>query len=87
MLYTFEDVIAKDSECNWKDISKEKFREYRYPHNNGVICVHIEKPIAIDLRKSGGHIVIREDGRAFYIAPGWITIEWENKPDVARAQW
>lgn len=84
MKYTFEDVTSKPSKCNWKDISKEKYRTYHYPNKEQLF---IDNPIAVDLRPSNGHVVVREDGKAFYVPPVWLYIEWENKSDVSRAQW
>ena len=85
--YTFDDVIAKDSTCDWKDISKETYRTYLYLHKKGIIHFKIHNPVALDIRKSGGHIVAVAEGKAYYIKPGWDIIEWENEPDVSRAQW
>jgi len=85
MPYTFEDVIAHESECNWKKISQELWRVYTYVYEWGVHQVEIINPVALDVRASGAHIVVDEDGIATYVTSGWLTIEWENHEESSRA--
>lgn len=88
MPYTFEDVTADkyESECNWKEISQEKYRTYIYLRENSSVHFVIKNPIALDVHESGGHIVVREDGKSFYIKAGWDIIEWDNHEEFSRAK-
>ena len=61
----------------WKDISSEKYREYRFSCGN---LVRIDHPRFLLVSNSGGHRVF--DGEySHYIPAGWIHLHWKAKND------
>jgi hypothetical protein len=61
------------TDLQFVDISSEKYREYVF--NEKVL--HFEKPLKLNVSKSGGHRLFFGNGTSCYIAPGWLAIVWE----------
>lgn len=72
----------------FKSIDKELWREYDFLNEgtNEVYTMRIEKPLVLNVSKSGGHRVIDSTGMAHYIPYKWIAIRWMNKEGAPRAQ-
>lgn len=60
----------------FKDLSSEIFRSYEFPDGK---IVKINKPLWINISKSGGHRVLDERGYSHYIPSGWIHLQWKAK--------
>ena len=65
-------MIKKDT---WTDITVELYREYIYQDGTRL---RIENPAQLLVSASGGHRIITEDAVCYYIATGWIAIEWRG---------
>ena len=65
------------SNFRFVDISFELFREYIYP--NGA-KMRIENPIRLSVAKNNAHRITDASGLNYYIAPGWLAIDWRSKP-------
>lgn len=71
-MLTFEEI---KSPLKFLDISSELYRTYYYP-GGGTFTV--EKPVGLNISKSGGHKIIAADGNNYYIKFGWIVIGWKK---------
>lgn len=67
--------MAVTTDIEWKDISNELYRDYIFPKKE---IVRIDKPLKLNVSKSGGHRVISADGKSHYIPTGWIHLVWEG---------
>jgi len=71
------------NEDDWKDLSNEQWREYRFPNQE---YVRINKPLRIIVSKNG-HRIIAEGGdgipESHYVPVGWIHLYWEGKKKPA----
>lgn len=79
MEYTYES-FRNGSNLNFKNIESEESRTYVY--ENGTELT-IDKPVALNVSKSGGHRVFDSSGTSHYVRNGWIAIRWtvkEGKP-------
>jgi hypothetical protein len=68
------------SGLEFKDISAEEFRRYRFP---GGDVVKIDAPQLLHVSTSGGHRIFDGAGTSHYIPAGWVHLEWkaaEGKP-------
>lgn len=72
--YTYEE-FHNATDLKFVDISSEMYREYDY----GDEKIRIQKPIALNVSKSGGHRVFDASGKSHYINPGWKHLMWEVK--------
>jgi hypothetical protein len=70
--------FKNETNLKFTDISSEKWREYVYDVNK---TIFVDKPLQLNVSKSGGHRIFAEDGLSRYIAPGWLEIIWEAKDD------
>lgn len=70
---TFEHIRVPEK-LTFNDISSEMSRTYRFP---GEEFVKIDKPIAINVSRGGGHRVIDAEGKSHYIPKGWIELVWQ----------
>ncbi len=61
---------------DFKDISSEAWREYRFPKGE---TVRIESPIKLHVSASGGHRVADAQGLSHYVAPSWLSITWRPR--------
>jgi hypothetical protein len=59
----------------WKDISNEQWRTYRWESGATVTVV---KPKSLFV-SANGHRIVCED-RGHYVPMGWIHLEWAAKP-------
>lgn len=75
----FKDInISKNLIMKFHDISSEEWREYEF---DGVTKkVRIEKPIALNVSKTGGHRLIDSQGISHYIPRGWKHLSWKADP-------
>jgi hypothetical protein len=64
------------TEVKLKDISTEEFREYMYPD----YTIRIEKPLGLNVSKTGGHRVLDGEGISHYIPSGWRHLRWKANP-------
>ncbi len=63
----------------WFDISDETKRVYHY---KDYVTFTISEPAKLNVKRDergDSHRVIAKDGRGFYVAPGWLAIEWTGK--------
>jgi len=69
------------SVLEFKDISAEKYRKYKFPNGDKL---KIKKPLYLNVSKSGGHRVFDASGTSWYIQPkeGWY-ISWKVKEGEA----
>lgn len=58
----------------FSEISGEDFRTYEW--SNG-IEITINRPIYLNVSKSGGHRIFDEQGISHYIPSGWIHLYWK----------
>ena len=77
MTYTFSD-FRNESNLKFTDISSEEYREYI---RDGVVSVHIDEPVALNVSKSGGHRIFDAKGECHYVAPGWHHLKWKVRKD------
>lgn len=64
------------SDLEFKDISTEAWREYRFADGQ---VVRIEQPLKLNVSESKGHRIFDAAGISHYIPPGWIHLRWEAK--------
>ncbi len=77
-------MMNNATNLEFTDISNETYREYVYQDRKKL---YIPLPTHLHVNKIGGHRVLNEAGRSYYIAPGWLWIEWEakeGKPNFAK---
>ena len=69
--------FLNETELEFNDISSETEREYCFP--NGM-RLFIDKPLYLNVSKSGGHRIYTAEGWSFYVQPnqGW-WIKWKVK--------
>jgi hypothetical protein len=72
---TFNDLRV-DADLKFTDISTEQWRAYEFPEKE----VRIERPIALNVSRSGGHRVLDAAGVSHYIPKGWIHLTWKADP-------
>ena len=70
----FDDII-NESNLKLNDISSEKWREYEFDNKT----IHIDRPLALNVSKAGGHRVIDDEGISHYIPKGWVHLSWKAK--------
>jgi len=70
--------LRNQSENEFKDISTEIYRKYRFP--DGII-VKIDEPQFLSVSASGGHRVIDASQVCHYIPTGWVELTWEVPED------
>ncbi len=68
--------FRNDTTLNFKDITSESWREYIFLDN---FLVRVEKPIALNVSKTGGHRIFDADGVCHYIPSGWRHLKWKVK--------
>ena len=74
--YCFEDLEFPDEVRDQvKDISGESWRKYVFKEGS----IHIEEPVALQIRSSGAHAVVDSDGVVTYVPAGWRYLQWQNK--------
>jgi len=76
--------IRNESGLEFIDISSEKRRVYL--KDNSVI-LDIENPVGLNVSKSGGHRIVDNLGRCFYIKPDWNVLRWfvkDGKPHFVK---
>ena len=71
------------NELIFKSTENEKWRDYVWADG---FTLRIEEPLWVHVSKSGGHRVIDNQKRSYYVAPGWRYITWEGK-DSYTYQW
>ena len=59
----------------WKDISIETYREYRFPDNE---IVYIDEPVKLSI-SDNGHRIVDAAGVGHYIPKGWIHLAFGAK--------
>lgn len=76
--------FINESGLKFTDISSESYREYLYADGS---VVRIDKPVKLNVSKSGGHRIYAATdsaprGKCFYIKPEWRYIVWEPREDL-----
>lgn len=73
-----ETTVAFNDEANlsWNDISSEEYRVYNFGNNE----VQINKPLKLNVSRSGGHRLFDEQGTSHYIPAGWVHLYWKARP-------
>lgn len=66
-----------------RDISHEEWREYRIIGKRGVRILN-PRAVYIPKEKEHGHIVVKMNGEAVWIKPGFDYILWKNKKGYPR---
>lgn len=75
-------MIGKDKPDNtvgqleFKDVSTEIYRVYEFPDGK---IVKINKPVKLNVSKSGGHRILDEKGVSHYVPSGWVHLYWKVK--------
>ena len=77
--------FINESGLEFSDISSEKEREYCFPNGQKL---YIDKPLYLNVSKTGGHRLYTEDGWCYYIQPkeSW-WIRWrvrEGNPSFVK---
>ena len=68
--------VKDEMKREWIDISSEEYRTYHFSGDS----ITIKKPHRLNVSNSGGHRILSEEGKSFYIPSGWICIEWIADP-------
>jgi hypothetical protein len=71
-----QNETVKISGLEFKDISSEEFRLYKFP---GEVIVRIDEPKLINIAKSGGHRIVDNAGSSHYVPKGWVQLTWKPK--------
>lgn len=77
-----DSLIGKDKPDNtagqleFKDVSTEIYRVYEFPDGK---IVKINKPVKLNVSKSGGHRILDEKGVSHYVPSGWVHLYWKVK--------
>ena len=58
------------------DISSEDYRTYQFNET----LIRIEKPVKLNVSKSGGHRILDSEGISHYIPTGWQHLSWRGSP-------
>lgn len=69
-------MFENATDLEFKDISSERYREYRF---RGGDVVRIEAPLKLNVSESGGHRIFDAEGVSHYIPAGWIHLSWVAK--------
>ena len=64
------------SSLKFKNIDDEEYREYIFPDSQ---IIRINRPLYLNVSKSGGHRLFDESGMCHYIPYKWIHLRWEAK--------
>ena len=64
--------FINESIFEFDDISSEYYREYVYDTKSLIIA----NPERLHVSDSGGHRVVDNSGKSYYIPPGWLWIEF-----------
>ena len=82
------DITQINQDLEWKDISGEKERTYLFPnkiesmYDYPLIEVTVRYPILFNVNyTSGGHKIIDEWGKSWYIPTGWVGLNWISHID------
>ena len=76
--------FINESGLDFKDISAETFREYKFPNGEKLRIIN---PLFLNVSASGGHRLFDANGFSWYVQPveGW-SISWrvkEGKPNFS----
>lgn len=70
-----KDDFKHSTNLQWVDISTEEYRIYNFNTN----LVRIEKPLLLNVSKSGGHRIFDDKGNCHYIPSGYQQLTWKVK--------
>lgn len=68
--------FKNESGLTFVDVSNELFRVYSWKDGSKVT---INRPLKLNVSKSGGHRLLDGMGISHYVAPGWNHLYWEAK--------
>jgi len=72
-----KEVIDK---TEWANCDHEIYRTYVFPDGK---TVTIERPVLLNVSKSGGHRLLDANDKSHYIPYKWIHLYWETDDDNA----
>ena len=79
------DLLKVNMDLDWSDITNEYSRTYLFPNKldnpfeRPLVAVTIEQPVMLNVNyKSGGHRIIDNFGKGWYIPAGWVALHWEG---------
>lgn len=75
MTITFKDIRVPPN-MKFDSLESETVRCYHFDNSNVFM---IDSPVALHVRKSGGHIVIDAQEAVHYIPPKWLFLTWYVK--------
>ncbi len=82
-----KDVVINDKvikkvtdDLEWKKVDHEEYRIYVFPGNERI---QIDRPVLLNVSKSGGHRILDIENVSHYIPSGWIHLYWETDDDNA----
>ena len=67
-------------DIKWINCDHEIYRIYRFPDGNHV---RIDKPVLLNVSKSGGHRILDANDISHYIPSGWVHLWWETDDNNA----
>ncbi len=77
-----DQFIAAVIEDGMLNISDEEYRIYHYADGS---TFKINNPTLLPVRRKPGgdsHRIVDTDGHGWYVAAGWVGIEWKNRAGV-----
>jgi hypothetical protein len=72
--------ITDNPVLNFSSLEDEQYRTYEF---DGGFTVRIDRPLALNVSKSGGHRVLDSEGVSHYIPAGWKHLAWKVKDGKA----
>ena len=66
--------MINSSDLNFVDISSERYRIYEFSNGNKIT---IDRPLFLNVSKSGGHRILDMKSISHYIPTGWIHLYWQ----------
>jgi len=67
-------------DMEWQNIDHEEYRVYIFSWDKKV---RIDKPVLINVSKSGGHRILDAEDVSHYIPSGWVHLYWETNDECA----
>lgn len=64
------------SSLKFKNIDDEEYREYIFPDGQ---IIRINRPLYLNVSKSGGHRLFDKSGMCHYIPYKWIHLRWRAR--------
>ncbi len=78
MPLTFAD-LHNASSLEFSSLESEEWREYAFADFR---VIRIERPVALNVSRGGGHRLLDHTGISHYVPKGWVHLRWRAKPDA-----